>query len=68
MLSAQDKEEMLADAASAERRESFRRLRQIQESRRMTLDEYCQFCESTARLFPFQRPFKPQSAATDFRL
>ncbi len=68
MLSAQDKEEMLADAASTERRGSFRRLRQIQESRRMTLDEYCQFCESAARLFPSQRPFKPPTAGSDFRL
>ena len=68
MLSAQDKKDMLEDAASTERRESFRRLRQIQESRRMTLDEYCQFCESTARLFPSQRPFKPPTAGSDFRL
>ncbi len=68
MLSARDKEEMLADAASVSRRESFRRLRAVQEARRMTLDEYCRFCESMARVFPCSRPFKRPSGRADFRL
>ncbi|MEI8011046.1 MAG: hypothetical protein WCI27_01005 [Candidatus Omnitrophota bacterium] len=67
MLSARDKEEMLADAASAERRESFRRLRMIQESRGMTLDEYCRFCESMARLVSFRRVFKRPATAIGAR-
>ncbi|MBF0594258.1 MAG: hypothetical protein HQL22_04755 [Candidatus Omnitrophica bacterium] len=52
MLSEQDKQEMLADAHSPERRESFRKLRVFQDARRPSLAEYCAFCESLAALFP----------------
>lgn len=46
MLSEQDKKDMLADAHSASRRESFRAMRAIQEARRPSFEQYCQFCES----------------------
>ncbi|NTV28575.1 MAG: hypothetical protein HGA80_00645 [Candidatus Omnitrophica bacterium] len=54
MLSDEEKREMLNDAACAQRRESFRRLRALQDKRKLSLEEYCAFCEEAAGLFPGQ--------------
>ncbi|MBF0388038.1 MAG: hypothetical protein HQL20_09340 [Candidatus Omnitrophica bacterium] len=52
MLSERDKQEMLADAQSVSRRESFRKLKALQNARQPSLAEYCNFCEGLAALFP----------------
>jgi len=68
MLSEQDKQDMLADAHSIARRNDFRRIRVLQESRRPTLFEYCQFCESLEVLFPQQRTAAPKISGNKFLL
>jgi hypothetical protein len=55
MLSEEDKKDMLADAQSASRRESFRKLRALQSARRPSLTAYCAFCEGMAKLFPARK-------------
>ena len=68
MLSDRDKEEMLADARSDTRRESFRKVRALQASRSPSFKEYCAFCESVASLFPRKPPVRPLVGPGGFRL
>ncbi|MBF0331156.1 MAG: hypothetical protein HQL17_04405 [Candidatus Omnitrophica bacterium] len=68
MLTKQDKEEMLADARSCSRRDSFRRARALQEARRPSLEEYCIFCESMFLLHPPKQPLQRSFDHRDFRL
>jgi hypothetical protein len=65
MLSDQDKRDMLADAADRSRRESFRKIKLIQESRAVSFEEYCRFCDE---LLSARRGVAQKSTAGNFLL
>ena len=68
MLSEQDKQEMLADAHDLKRRASFRKGRELQAKRQMTLLEYCSFCDDMAKLSPLRSSCAKPVQGHDFRL
>ena len=68
MLSDKDKMEMLADAKDTKRRNAFRQARMLQESRKMSLKDYCAFVEQMRRIFPIQKKENGESAGKTFLL
>jgi len=61
MLSNKEKEEMLEDAKSAERRARFRFAKSKNQNRNLTIDEYLLFLNNIQKIFT---PFKILRSAT----
>ena len=68
MLSEQEKMEMLADAKDMKRRDAFRQARKLQESRSVSLKDYCAFIEQIRKLFPVSQGATGNSSAEKFLL
>jgi hypothetical protein len=68
MLSEQDKKDMLADAASIERRDAFRKARKIQEDRPVSGSAYFDFLDAMSKMFPKRSSDRRSTVGADFRL
>lgn len=67
MLSEEEKKEMLQDAASAERKQSFVRARKYRDAHPMSWPEYLEFLSSVQGFF-IKEVFRNKTAGQNFKL